>query len=243
MQNAIVGTDGPVGRPYALCMRAATNTSAAAEIHLLDRHGAVYDVLSAPVDTTLRGLLGLYGLPGSNPVAGSDVDDPLDDAAKQHYDKVMAAAGAVVYCRTAPMQIGFGGTDDRAYANFVDPDALTPIALAVGQAVCAGAVPRSVRDAVAAGTFATSGNATLNTGGTAQDLFGGTVPPNGFFVFNNDPTEELWLCDSGTAAANGTGALRVGPLDLYETPPKYRPVGAVSWVAVTTGHKVTARYW
>jgi len=90
---------------------------------------------------------------------------------------------------------------------------------------------------------AVDGSTTIATGGTAQNLFSGTVPANGFSVFNPHATEYLWLSDSTTAAANAAGCIPVAPLGGYETPPGYRPVGAVSVIAVTTGHAVTARRW
>lgn len=88
------------------------------------------------------------------------------------------------------------------------------------------------------------GSTTITAGGTAQNLFSGATPTNGFSVGNPDASEDLWVSDSTTAAANGTGSIRV-PANggLYETPVGYKPVGAVSVVGATTGHKITARRW
>ena len=89
-----------------------------------------------------------------------------------------------------------------------------------------------------------TGDTTITAGGTAQNLFLGVKPPNGFAVYNPDPTEDLWVSDSATAAANATGSIRVvANGGGYETPPGYHPAGPVSIVGATTGHKITARFW
>ena len=91
---------------------------------------------------------------------------------------------------------------------------------------------------------ATDGSTTITTGGTAQNLFGGTTPANGFAIYNPDPSNDLWISDSTTAAANGTGSVRCASNGGgYETPPGYRPVGVVSIVGAVTGQKITARRW
>jgi hypothetical protein len=88
------------------------------------------------------------------------------------------------------------------------------------------------------------GSTTIATGGTAQNLFSGNTPANGFAVFNPDASEAMWVSDSHTAAANNTGSIYIAPLGGYETPARgYRPIGPVSVIAATTGHKITARQW
>lgn len=88
------------------------------------------------------------------------------------------------------------------------------------------------------------GSTTITSGGTAQLLFGGVVPPHGYAVFNPDSTNDLWISDSTTAAANGTGAIRCAANGGgYETPPGVLPVGAVSIIGAVTGQKITARWW
>lgn len=113
-------------------------------------------------------------------------------------------------------------------------------------------VPSQVWNVAAGGTAAAvtvsgnvsaNGDTTITLGNTAQNLFGGVAPTNGFFVANPDPAETLWLSDSAVAAANGVGSLAVGPLQIYETPDNYKPFGVVSIVGATTGHKITARRW
>jgi hypothetical protein len=88
------------------------------------------------------------------------------------------------------------------------------------------------------------GSTTITAGGTAQDLFSGNTPANGWAVFNSDASEALWVSDSHTAAANGTGSIYIPPLGGYETPHRgYRPIQRVSLIGATTGHKFTARKW
>ncbi len=88
------------------------------------------------------------------------------------------------------------------------------------------------------------GSTTIVAGGTAQTLFGGVTPTNGYEICNPDPIEDLWFSDTTTAAANGTGSFRI-PANggVYNTPNAYKPAGAVSIVGATTGHKITARRW
>ena len=100
-----------------------------------------------------------------------------------------------------------------------------------------GAVPTT-------GTAGTAGDAAITTGGTAQTLFGGATPTNGFSVSNPDQSNDLWISDSATASPNGQGSIRVvANGGYYETPPRYKPVGAVSVYGATTGQKITAREW
>ena len=90
---------------------------------------------------------------------------------------------------------------------------------------------------------AVDGSTTITAGGTAQTLFSGNTPANGWAVFNSDNAEALWVSDTTTAAANGTGSIYVPPLGGYETAKGYRPIGPVSIIGATTGHKFTARSW
>lgn len=121
--------------------------------------------------------------------------------------------------------------------------------LTAGQKTSANSIPvvlASDQSAITAlpGQIGADGSTSITTGGTAQNLFGGTTPTNGFEVCNPDPSEDLWISDSSTAAANGQGSYRVAPAGgTYTTPAGYKPIGAVSVIAATTGHKITARRW
>lgn len=90
---------------------------------------------------------------------------------------------------------------------------------------------------------ATDGSTTIVTGGTAQNLFSGVTPPNGFTVFNPDAAEDCWISDTATAAANNTGSILVAHLTSYTSPTQRKPIGAVSIVCATSTHKLTASYW
>jgi hypothetical protein len=91
---------------------------------------------------------------------------------------------------------------------------------------------------------ATDGSATITAGGSAQNLFGGTTPTNGFGVYNPDPLNDLWISDSTTAAANGLGSIRVAANGgAFETALGYKPLGIVSVYGGTTNQKITAKRW
>ena len=94
------------------------------------------------------------------------------------------------------------------------------------------------------GQTGSAGDATIATGGTAQSLFGGATPANGFSVGNPNPADDCWVSDSATAAVNGKGSYRVvANGGEYTTPPAYKPVGAVSVICPTTNDVLTARRW
>jgi hypothetical protein len=126
--------------------------------------------------------------------------------------------------------------------KFIFSTAGTPI---VPVAFLSMAMPCMVWNSVnVLGTQGYDGSTTITTGGTAQTLFGGVVPVNGFQILNPDASTDLWVSDSTTAAVNGVGSIRVvANGGGFETPPDYKPIGAVSIVAATTGTKITARRW
>lgn len=121
--------------------------------------------------------------------------------------------------------------------------------LSAGQQTSANSIPvviASNQTAITAlpGQTGADGSTSITTGGTAQNLFSGTTPTNGFEICNPDPSEDLWISDSTTAALNGQGSYRVAPAGgTYTTPAGYKPIGVVSAYAATTGHKITARRW
>lgn len=91
---------------------------------------------------------------------------------------------------------------------------------------------------------ASDGSTTITTGGTAQTLFGGVIPTNGFSIGNPDPSNDLWISDSTTAAANATGCIRIAANGgYYATEAGQKPMGAVSVYGAVTGQKITARRW
>ncbi len=96
---------------------------------------------------------------------------------------------------------------------------------------------------VTGSAVATNGSSTIASGGISQALFSGTVPSNGYEVINPDATNDLWISDTVTALANGTGNIRVGANGgTYVTPPGMRPINhGIAIVGAVTGQKFTAR--
>lgn len=93
-----------------------------------------------------------------------------------------------------------------------------------------------------AGATASDGSGTVATGGSAQTLFGGAAPANGFLVQNNS-SAALWVSDVG-AASNGGGSIQIAANGgVFATPSGYKPAGPVSLYGATTGQAFAARRW
>jgi hypothetical protein len=93
-----------------------------------------------------------------------------------------------------------------------------------------------------AGNAASDGSGTLAAGGSAQTLFGGAVPANGYLVQNNS-SAALWISDTG-AASNGGASIQLAPNGgIFMTPSGYKPAGPVSLFGATTGQGFAARRW
>jgi hypothetical protein len=93
-----------------------------------------------------------------------------------------------------------------------------------------------------AGTTASDGSGAVATGGSAQALFGGIVPVNGFLVQNNS-LAALWVSDVGIASAGGASIQVAAGGGVFATPSGYKPAGAVSLYGGTTGQAFAARRW
>ena len=93
-----------------------------------------------------------------------------------------------------------------------------------------------------AGAVASDGSGTVATGGSAQSLFGGIVPANGFLVQNNS-SAALWISDVGVASAGGASIQLAANGGTFATPSGYKPAGAVSLYGATTGQVFAARRW
>ena len=159
---------------------------------------------------------------------------------------------AVQVSLTANTAANLNVTDGLPFASFKltitnsasSTSNLTNFALILQTSDAAGGSGGGGGSNVSIGQTGTAGDASITTGGTAQNLFSGTTPSNGFAIYNPDPSNDLWVSDSVTAAANGQGSIRiVANGGGYETPVAYKPVGAVSIVGATTGQKITARKW
>ena len=110
--------------------------------------------------------------------------------------------------------------------------------------VTVGIDPATVVAVSLTGNATSDGSTTLTAGGTAQTLFSGTTPANGYSISNPDPVNDLWVSDSTTAAVNGLGSIRVASNGgYYATEPGQKPLGVVSIIGPATAQKITARRW
>ncbi len=92
-----------------------------------------------------------------------------------------------------------------------------------------------------AGSVAVDGSSSVISGGSAQLLFGGTTPVNGYLISNNS-AGTLTNCDVGTASSGGA-SIPIAPGETYVTPPGYKPAGPVSLWGGTTSQVFAARRW
>ena len=92
-----------------------------------------------------------------------------------------------------------------------------------------------------AGAAAIDGSGTVVAGGTAQLLFAGVVPSNGYLVANNS-SQTLYVSDVG-AATSGGASIPIPAGAVFMTPSGYNPAGAVSLWGGTTGQAFAARRW
>ena len=91
------------------------------------------------------------------------------------------------------------------------------------------------------GAVAIDGSATIVAGGTAQTLFAGIVPVNGYLVANNS-SAILYVSDVGTATPGGA-SIPIAAGAVFVTPSGYKPAGAVGLWGGATGQAFAARRW
>jgi hypothetical protein len=116
----------------------------------------------------------------------------------------------------------------------------TPAAIAGGVATPVSATaPLPVINT--AGSTAIDGSGTVSAGGTAQTLFGGVVPVDGWLVANNS-SATIYVSDVG-AAVSGGASIPIAPGAVFATPSGYKPAGPVSVFGATTGQAFAARRW
>ena len=92
-----------------------------------------------------------------------------------------------------------------------------------------------------AGSPAIDGSGTVVAGGTAQMLFGGITPTNGWLVANNS-SGTLYVSDVGSATTGGA-SIPIPAGSLFATPSGYNPAGPVSLYGATAGQAYAARRW
>lgn len=85
--------------------------------------------------------------------------------------------------------------------------------------------------------------ASIATGGTAQDLFSSATPTNGFELINNNSavTESCYFREANTAVTAGATSTILVAGQAYTSPRGYKPTGRISVVCATTGHVIIAR--
>ncbi len=94
------------------------------------------------------------------------------------------------------------------------------------------------------GSPALDGSGTIISGLTAQNVFGGNIPANGYIVYNLNPTggRTLYISDVGVASATGS-SFPIPPQGYFITPLGYRPSSPVSIFGTTTADPYSARRW
>lgn len=92
------------------------------------------------------------------------------------------------------------------------------------------------------GASVQSGSGTISVGSSAQNLFAGQIPVNGYLVQNNS-SGLLYINDLGTASASGTSIQLAANGGTFITPPGYGPPGVVSIFGATSGQAFAARRW
>jgi hypothetical protein len=93
----------------------------------------------------------------------------------------------------------------------------------------------------AASSPAIDGSGMVQTGGSAQSLFGGIIPTNGWLIANNS-SATLYVSDVGVATPGGA-SIPISAGSIFATPSGYRPSGAVSLYGATTGQVYAGRRW
>jgi len=129
-------------------------------------------------------------------------------------------------------------TQSDAAGNLVPVHAPASVVGGVATPVCPAA-PLPVINT--AGFAAIDGSATVVAGGTAQTLFAGVVPANGYLVANNS-SAMLYISDVG-AATSGGASISIAAGTVFMTPSGYKPAGAVSLWGGATGQAFAARRW
>lgn len=91
--------------------------------------------------------------------------------------------------------------------------------------------------------LATLDAGTIASGGSSKQLFSGVAPVNGFEIINTSLTEILYFSESGSVSVGGATSTPINTASKYVSPLGYKPTGAISVVAATTGHGYVGRSW
>jgi hypothetical protein len=90
------------------------------------------------------------------------------------------------------------------------------------------------------GNTSTVQQVAITTGGTAQNLFSGATPTNGYEVCNADASIDAWISETTTAAAN-TGYRVPANGGCYSPPLLSKPASAISVFSTKTGLQLAVR--
>ena len=181
-----------------------------------------------PTGSNAIGSVSVSNLPATQPVSGS--------VSVSNLPATQPVSGTVAVSTLPALPAGANAIGSVSVSNL-------PATQPVSGTVSVGNFP-ATQPVADVGSATTDGSTTVTTGGTAQNLFGGTAAVNGFEVCNPGATDDLWISDSTTAAANATGTFRVAVNGgCYVTPVGRKPLGAISVYGATTGDPITARRW
>ena len=112
---------------------------------------------------------------------------------------------------------------------------------------CTLAVNQSGLWTISIGHPSTDGSTTQTTGGTAQVLFGGITPPNGFKIAipaSSTSSTPCWLSDTTTTpSATTAGSYPVFQQGQYSTEVGEKPAGPVYINCPITGQPISPKYW
>lgn len=200
-----------------------------------DGNGGTFSARFWSSDGTTSGLL--YPAPVITDSAGAVVDFSAPSAVTQSGTWTVQPGNTP---NTTPWVVDADNFPTTVDTNSGNKSASTiRVVLATDQPALTTPMPTTV-----GATALTDASSTITAGGTAQTLFSAASVVSGYEVINPDPTADLWISDTTTAAANGTGSIRiVANGGSYSSPAGMKPSAAVSIVGATTGQKFTARRW
>lgn len=84
-----------------------------------------------------------------------------------------------------------------------------------------------------------SKSGTIDSGGTAQTAADANYGRNYLFIQNIDPSEDLWVSFTGTAAVDTEGSFLLAAGNAYTAEGNVVPGNAISVVGATTGNPFT----
>ena len=93
-----------------------------------------------------------------------------------------------------------------------------------------------------AGAAASDGSGTIASTGVSQSLFNGAAPVNGYMIQNNSSANNMYVSDVGAAAQSPGASFIIAKGTIFQTPPGYKPPGAVQ-ITGTSADPFVARRW